>query len=70
MVGDTWLSGILFADDFVGMPDTGEGLEMRNADWRFVGYFADEGSLPADVKSRAAMVPNEDIGSLVDFDWR
>ena len=66
MGGDT-VSGLIFADDFVGISETPEGLKKQiekaleyTRKWR----------VPANVKKCAVVVCNKDKVNLVTFNWK
>ena len=63
-VGERSVSGMLFADDFVGMSDTPEGLQMQIDAAK---EFADKWRLFANVKKSAVMVCNEDKQKPVEY---
>ena len=67
-VGDTEtsVSGMLFADDFVGMSDTPEGLQLQIDAAK---KFTDKWRLSANVKKSAVMVCNEDREEPVEYRW-
>lgn len=62
-VGDTSVSGMLFADDFVGP----EGLQ-RQID--AAKEFADKLRLSANAKKSASMVCNEDRKEPIEYRWK
>ena len=67
VVGETSVSGMLFADDFVGMSDTPEGLQLQiNA----AKEFTDKWRLCANVKKSAVMVCNGDRKEPVEVEWK
>ena len=64
-VGDHSVSGLLFADDFVGMADTPEGLQKQiDAALKFTRKWR----LSANVKKCAVMICNE--VEPIDFKWK
>ncbi|CAB1097434.1 unnamed protein product [Ectocarpus sp. CCAP 1310/34] len=67
-VGDTEtsVSGMLFADDFVGMSDTPEGLQLQIDAAK---KFTDKWRLSADVEKSAVMVCNENKEEPVEHRW-
>ncbi|CAB1113272.1 unnamed protein product [Ectocarpus sp. CCAP 1310/34] len=68
-VGDTEtsVSEMLFADDFVGMSDTPQGLQLQIDAAK---KFTDKWRLSANVKKSAAMVCNEDREGAVEYRWK
>lgn len=68
-VGDTetTVSGILFTDDFVGVSDTPEGLQLQIDAAK---KFTDKLRLSANVKKSAVMVCNEDREEPVEYRWK
>ncbi|CAB1118469.1 unnamed protein product [Ectocarpus sp. CCAP 1310/34] len=68
-VGDTEtsVSGMLFADDFVGMSDTPEGLQLKIDAAK---KFTDKWRLPANVKKSAVMACNENKEEPVEHRWK
>ncbi|CAB1116628.1 unnamed protein product [Ectocarpus sp. CCAP 1310/34] len=68
-VGDTEtsVSGMLFADDFVGMSDTPEGLQLQIDAAK---KFTDKWRLSANVKKSAVMVCNENKEEPVEHRWK
>ena len=68
-VGDTEtsVSGMLFADDFVGMSDTPEGLQLQIDAAK---KFTDKWRLSANVQKGAVMVCNENKEEPVEHRWK
>ncbi|CAB1103133.1 unnamed protein product [Ectocarpus sp. CCAP 1310/34] len=68
-VGDTEtsVSGMLFADDFVGMSDTPEGLQLQIDAAK---KFTDKWRLSANVQKSAVMVCNENKEEPVEHRWK
>ncbi|CAB1096931.1 unnamed protein product [Ectocarpus sp. CCAP 1310/34] len=68
-VGDTEtsVSGMLFADDFVGMSDTPEGLQLQIDAAK---KFTDKWRLFANVKKSAVMICNENKEEPVEHRWK
>ena len=66
-VGESSVSGMLFADDFVGISDTPEGLQMQIDAAK---EFADKWRFSANVKKSAIMVCNEDKQKPVEYRWK
>ncbi|CAB1103975.1 unnamed protein product [Ectocarpus sp. CCAP 1310/34] len=64
---ETSVSGMLFADDFVGMSDTPEGLQLQIDAAK---KFTDKWRLSANVKKRAVMVCNENKDEPVEHRWK
>ena len=61
------VSGLMFADDFVSMSDTPEGLQKKikkapesTKKWR----------VTANVKNCAVVVCNEDMANAANFEWK
>ena len=66
-MGEDTVSGLMFAEDFVGISETPEGLQKqiekaleRTRKWRAT----------ANVKKCAAVICNEDKANPVNFQWK
>ncbi|CAN0550629.1 unnamed protein product, partial [Ectocarpus sp. 12 AP-2014] len=66
-VGEAWLSGMLFEDDFVGMSDTLEGHQLLTAAAK---DNTDEWRLYANVQKGAVQVCNKDGEKPVEYRWK
>ena len=66
-VGETSVSGMLFADDFVGMSDAPEGLQMQIDAAK---AYTDTWRLSANVKKSAVMVCDGNREEPVGHRWK
>ena len=66
-VGEDMVSGLMFADDFVGLAETPDGLQEQiekaleyTRKWRVI----------ENINKSAALLCNEDNNNSVDFKWK
>ena len=65
-VGEDAVSGLMFADDFVGISETPQGLQQIEKTVEYIRKWR----VTANVKKCAVVVCNEDKGNPVKFKWK
>ena len=68
-VGQGTVSGLMFADDFVGISETPEGYSQLKQIEKALEYTR-KWRMTANVKKRAVVFCNEDKVNLVNFSWK